>query len=134
MNPETKAAVVVLAVDDETENADLFRRALAKRSDLKTLVAFSPVEALSLLRSNQVDILLVDHRMPKMTGVQLLERVRLLGQQPVAIMVTAYPEEPEVKKAQEKGLVQCIVAKPWKTEDLMLAIDFATKHRPQQKK
>ncbi len=121
---------VVLAVDDETDNAELVRRALQLRTDALTLTAFSGSEALAVLRAQHVDVLVLDFRMPGMSGVELLERVSFLGHKPPAIMLTAYPEDPAVVDAQKRGLVHCVISKPWNTDDLLLAIDFALKMRP----
>lgn len=122
---DPKGEAVVLVVDDENDNAELLYRALATRSNLRTLMATSATEALAILQSSKVNVLVVDHRMPGMTGAELLQRAKNMGYAATGIMVTAYPEDDAVIQAQQKGLAQCILAKPWKSEDLLLAIDFA---------
>ncbi len=123
--PEEPRLPIVLAVDDETDNAELMRRALATRPDLRGLIAFSGSEALATLKAIDVDVLVLDHRMPQMTGVELLERAAAAGKQPPSILLTAYPEDPAVKDAQKRGLVRCVISKPWRVDDVLLAIDFA---------
>jgi response regulator RpfG family c-di-GMP phosphodiesterase len=119
----------VLAVDDETENIELMRRCLALRPDLDLLVAYSGSQALALLRSQAVDVLVVDHRMPEMSGVELVECAQNMARVPTAIMLTAYPEDPDVIGAHTRGLLHCIISKPWKIDDLLLAIDLVLKMR-----
>jgi CheY-like chemotaxis protein len=119
----------VLAVDDETENTEIIRRVLASRKDLRVLVAFSAREALAVLQSHHVDVMLLDQRMPNGTGAELVERAMTLGKKVATIMVTTYPEEPEVANVLRRGLIYCVVAKPWRAEDLFVALDLALRAR-----
>ena len=118
-----KAVATILAVDDETENAALVRRSLLLRPNLGVIVAFSGTEALAILQSRTVDVLIVDQRMPQMPGVELVKRTRWLPRPPPTIMLTAFPDEEAVVAAQARGLIQCVIAKPWKVEDLLRAVD-----------
>jgi response regulator RpfG family c-di-GMP phosphodiesterase len=119
----------ILAVDDEIENIELMRRCLAMRPDLNLLVAYSGSQALALLRSQPVDVLVVDQRMPEMSGVELVECAQNMARVPTAIMLTAYPEDPDVVHAHTRGMLHCIISKPWRIDDLILAIDLVLKMR-----
>lgn len=68
-----QADPVVLVVDDDRELADLFTRWLADRYSVKT--AYSGAEGLELL-DESVDVVLLDRRMPDMTGDTVLENAR----------------------------------------------------------
>ena len=127
MNNEPVATV--LAVDDEVENLEVLRRALATRSDLRVLTVFSAGEALAVLRSSPVDLILVDQRMPGMTGSDLLARLEQGGNAVPAIIVTAYPEDEAVIEACRRGSPRFVVSKPWRVDELMLAVEFALKDR-----
>ena len=79
----------ILVVDDERFNTQLVRRALLPRKTYRVIEAQSGEEALSLLTNDQVDLLIVDYRMPGMTGVEFIEKVRASGLKIPAIMSTA---------------------------------------------
>ena len=115
---DTRKATI-LAVDDETENIELMRRCMAMRPDLNLLVAYSGSQALALLRSQAVDVLVVDQRMPEMSGVELVECAQNMARVPTAVMLTAYPEDPDVVGAHTRGLLHWIISKPWKIDDAL---------------
>ena len=124
---------VVLAVDDESANAELVQRALKSRPDLQTIIALSPREAMTTAKLTKIDLLIVDQRMPEHSGVELLRWFKQTGAPTAAIMLTAYPEDPEVQAAQKEGLVRCVITKPWNAEDLLLAVDLALKSQKKRK-
>jgi CheY-like chemotaxis protein len=115
--------ITILAVDDESSNSDLVLRALRSRQDVQMLTAASATEALSLMQARRIDLLILDQRMPQMTGVELLERCTMLAARPACIMLTAFPEDAPVIAAEARGLVHCVLAKPWQAADLVMAID-----------
>jgi CheY-like chemotaxis protein len=116
---------VVLAVDDESANAELVRRVLKSRPDVHAMIALSVREAMATAQLTSVSVLIVDQKMPVMSGVELCRWFKKVGVMPAAIMLTAYPEDPEVVAARDGGLVRCVISKPWKVEDLLMAIDLA---------
>ncbi len=60
----------ILVVDDEQDNLDAFRFNFRKTFDI--LTATSGPEALTILETKDVAVVITDQRMPKMTGVELL--------------------------------------------------------------
>ncbi len=64
----------ILYVDDEPENLRIFE--LAFRRDFSIITAPSGEEGLELINTTPVALVLSDHRMPGMTGVEFLTRVR----------------------------------------------------------
>ncbi len=117
--------VRVLAVDDECLNNELLMRAFrAARKDMRLVVAESAHDGLEHLKNEEFDVMLVDQSMPNMTGVEFLERAQPLYPKAICIMVTGYPELREVLDARDRGLVHHIVAKPWRAEELLNAIDI----------
>jgi DNA-binding LytR/AlgR family response regulator len=78
-----------LIVDDEPLAADVIESFVAKMPHLHlTGKVNSATEALSLLKSEKVDILFLDIQMPEMTGLELLKTLR---NPPIVIFTTAYP-------------------------------------------
>ena len=82
----------VLVVDDEEAIVYVFRRYL-EAAGYRVSTAFDGVEALALFDREAVDVLVTDARMPRMSGNELIARVRpRFPDLPIAV-VSAYPME-----------------------------------------
>ena len=83
----------VLFVDDETRILDAFRRQLRPmRKEWKVWCADSGDKALSLLRDNQIDVVISDMRMPGMDGATLLEYVAAKYPRTVRIVLSGHSD------------------------------------------
>jgi CheY-like chemotaxis protein len=94
----------ILVVDDLLANRDLMVRRL-ERSGFRVLSAASGPEALEVLKSAPIDLVLLDIMMPGMTGFEVLKTVRL-SRSPAAlpvIMVTAKTDSEDVIEALSLG-------------------------------
>jgi DNA-binding response OmpR family regulator len=112
----------ILVVDD---NADLLDNiALALESeDFRIFKAEDGVQALEILESNPVDLILADIAMPRMNGYQLHERVR---QNPTWVMIpfvllTARALDSDVRFGKEMGVDDYLI-KPIQRDDLLAAV------------
>lgn len=113
----------VLVVDDEPSNLSVFKRAF--RGALSVQVATSGNEALALLRSSHVDVLMADYAMPIMDGVELLEAVEISWPSVGRVLITAHDQLDVVKEAAARGLAAEVLAKPWEKADILrLAVVF----------
>src|SRR5262245_23249654 len=92
------------------------------RRDYVVLRAQSGEEALALLDSSEVDVLITDQKMPRMTGVQLLERIR--GRYPhlIKMLVSGYTDVPDIQQAVERCQIHQYVVKPVDSERLKEAV------------
>ncbi|MEF8784043.1 MAG: response regulator [Haloarculaceae archaeon] len=86
MTDETRPPPTILVVDDEEQIADSYARALSDRYETRT--AYSGEEGLELI-DDDIDVVLLDRRMPGISGDAVLERVRDEGYGGAVIMVTA---------------------------------------------
>ena len=110
----------VLYVDDDLANLTVFEVAFA--DDFPVLTASGGAQALELLRQHEVGVLLADQRMPGMTGVELLSRVRVEHPEPVRILMTAYSDLSEAIEAINQGHIRRYLRKPWSHEELRAAL------------
>jgi CheY-like chemotaxis protein len=78
----------ILVVDDDRTTRQLLRRVLTA-GGFSTTVAKDGVDALKLLRSRRFDLLLLDVWMPRMTGLDLLERLRSRKAKPRVVVMTS---------------------------------------------
>jgi two-component system, NtrC family, response regulator HydG len=106
----------ILLVDDESDNLDLLVRALRGLAPLCT--ATSGTAALDLLRQREIAVIVTDHLMPGLTGVELLERAARLAPQAARVLVTAYGDTQVLTDAINRGNVTHFVAKPVDTREL----------------
>jgi CheY-like chemotaxis protein len=110
----------VLYVDDEPENLRIFE--LAFRRDFSIVTAASGEEGLRTLYRQPIALVLSDHRMPGMTGVDFLTRVRELDPKTIRVLVTAYGDAETLGVAINDGSIYRYVPKPWEADELRLTI------------
>src|SRR5262245_28080836 len=82
----------VLLVDDEELSVELLKRIFAAEPDIEVTGTTSPLAALELASRQPVDLVIVDQRMPEMSGVDFLIELHRIRPQIVPVMLTAYPE------------------------------------------
>jgi two-component system response regulator AtoC len=95
-------AVRVLVVDDEDALRSTLARVLRQRG-MEASTAENAFVALDLLDKERFDVVLVDVRMPGMTGPQFLERVRATGMPVEVIMMTAFADIATTVSAVKAG-------------------------------
>jgi DNA-binding NtrC family response regulator len=110
----------VLVVDDERDNLDIFRFNFRKNHAL--LFAESGAEALEILRQQPVAVIVTDHRMPGMTGLELLAAAREVRPNTVNMLITGYADVPTLGEAINNGLLYRYLGKPWSSDDVSLAL------------
>jgi len=115
---------MVLFVDDDASNRTTFEFAFADVFDL--LTTSTGEAALELLESrNDIAIVLADHRMPRMTGVDLCERVAERFPDIIRIILTAYADVEATIAAINRGRVHRYVRKPYRNDDLTQTLQLA---------
>ncbi|PKN65173.1 MAG: sigma-54-dependent Fis family transcriptional regulator [Deltaproteobacteria bacterium HGW-Deltaproteobacteria-15] len=108
-----------LIVDDEMDMLDGLKRLLSfQLKGVTTLTAANAQEALRLTRQAQVDLILLDIRMPDIGGLELLEV--LLKEDPwlTIIMMTAFGSIEQAVEAMKKGAYD-FITKPFDKESLL---------------
>lgn len=108
----------VLIVDDEEDMVWSLRQNL--NNDLlqvEILTASSGEEALAVLSSNHIDLVLTDIRMPGMSGLDLLLEVKNLFPYTVVIIMTAFPSNEFKKEALLRGGLN-FIEKPFDIKEL----------------
>lgn len=116
----------VLIVDDEPDNLFVLKSFL--ETDYEVLDATDGAEALALAESHDVDVVITDQRMPGMTGVELLERLRLVRPDVAGIVLTAYTDTPALMSAINQARAFRYLKKPWQAEDLVAVVAQASEH------
>lgn len=100
----------VLFVDDDESNLVVWETACSDQ--LAVLTANGAEKALELLHTNEVGVVVADQRMPGITGIELLERVRDEFPDAVRILITAYSDLGAAIDAINRGHVRRYLRKP----------------------
>jgi|GEM_PF-542430 len=106
----------VLYVDDEVHNLRAF--AAEFRRDARILVASNLPDAMYLLETEPVDLLVTDHKMPQGTGLEMLAAAVRAFPDVVRVMITAYGTLDLLKEAVNLGHVDWYLEKPWEAREL----------------
>ncbi|WP_028986628.1 response regulator transcription factor [Thermicanus aegyptius] len=114
----------ILIVDDEPRAREGIKRMLEKWAEGKhyILTASNGIEALEIIEKQKVHILLTDIRMPEISGLQIMEKMKEKGQTPVVIVISAYPEFEYAQKAIGFGVIHYLL-KPIGKSQLIEAIE-----------
>jgi two-component system, NtrC family, response regulator AtoC len=120
----------ILLVDDEERLLKALGRAL--REEGHELVATpSASEAQRLLADRAFDVLVVDHRMPERTGLELIRELVATvpeGERPQIIMMTAHATVENAIEAMKLGAFDYL-QKPFEIEELLVAVRRALDHQ-----
>ena len=117
----------ILVVDDEEIVLVALRETLL-RQGYRVVAATSATEALTLLRQQTFAVILADHQMPEMTGVELLTRASKLQPDATRILITAALNLATVMDSINQGEVYRFVLKPWLREELLVAVANGVQH------
>jgi diguanylate cyclase len=107
----------LLVVDDEAYLLPPLSHLLA--NDFEVLTADSAETAQRILAARPIDIILSDQKMPRLTGVELLEWVRHYSPRTVRLLMTGYAEHEDAVEAINRGQVYYYLLKPWRIEELL---------------
>ncbi|MBU1228789.1 MAG: response regulator [Proteobacteria bacterium] len=94
------ASIIVL--DDVADAAIMIKRILSRQGH--AVEAFTEEQqAMDFVRQNPVDLAILDIKLLKMTGVEVLEEMRKISPDTKAIMLTGYPTLETARQALELG-------------------------------
>lgn len=111
----------ILVVDDEKNNLQLFIRTL--RKNYNVLSSTRGVEGLEIIRNNDVDMVISDHKMPEMEGTEFLKKAFEINPDTVRILVTAFADMEILREAINQGKIHRYIKKPWTPNDLLNVIE-----------
>ncbi|MBI3457097.1 MAG: sigma-54-dependent Fis family transcriptional regulator [Candidatus Rokubacteria bacterium] len=117
---------VVLVVDDDPGLRESFR--LILEDDYDVLEAADGTQALETVRTTQVDLVLLDIRLPDIDGIAVLEQVKALDEHLEVILVTAVQTVRTAVAAMKLGAFD-YVTKPFEEEDILPLVRRAMEKR-----
>jgi len=110
----------VLVIDDEPGVRELISEALSL-SEISAVQAADGLEALSHLRRDRFDLLILDINMPKLDGLALLEKLRTEGMPVPVLMLSARADKADINQGLRIG-ADDYLTKPFSIEELVLRV------------
>jgi len=110
----------LLVVDDEERILAALHRTL-RREGYTLLTAQTPQQAIRLLEQERVDLVLTDHKMPGMSGLELLEHAAQVQPDAARLLITGWAQAVSREEIESLG-ISAIVPKPWKDAELKDAL------------
>ncbi len=117
----------VMFVDDEANILSMIRRVL-RHEPWEIEYYNNPQEAWQAIQKKPVDILVSDHRMEGMNGVELLARVKATYPETLRIIFSGYSEVSTLTEAINKGHIYKFIHKPIKEDELRLTLRRAAEN------
>lgn len=117
----------ILIVDDEI-NIRFVLSAMLKKEGYAVASAADGLEALQILKTGRIDVVVTDLKMPHLDGMGLLNRITEQFPEVPVIIITAYGTVATAVEALKKGALDYIT-KPFELDDLKHVISKAVKTR-----
>ncbi len=114
----------IIVVDDEKDMLTLLSRIISEETDYQVDTENDPRKALALFSHKPYDLAILDLKMPKLSGIELLGRIKKDYPDTSVIIVTAYATIETAVQAIQEGAYDYIT-KPFRRERILLTIDKA---------
>lgn len=121
----TRGPIHVLVVEDSLDHQTLMRRRL-EQAGMRVAVASDAEEALASI--DEVDLVLLDYRLPGDTGLELLEQINDRRRPPSVIMVTGAGSTDVAVEAMRRGAIDYVAKDRGYLDDLPEVVHRAWRH------
>jgi len=112
----------ILFVDDEPNILRSLERAFFE-TDYITYTACGAVEALELLETTKVQMVISDMRMPDIDGYEFLQRVKEKHPHVIRVVLSGYSEKEQLTRTVSDSIVRAYLYKPWENDALLQWVD-----------
>jgi signal transduction histidine kinase len=113
----------LLIVEDDERTMDELLRILPKHTNFNVLSALTPGKALEIAEMGKIDLVLLDMKLPEMSGLELLPLLKEKNPDLLATIMTGFGEASTPSIAKEKGAVD-FVEKPLDLNYLLATLRF----------
>jgi len=117
--------IKILIVDDEQIVLDSIRKHLRSELEYESFTALNVESALSIMDSQNIDIVLTDLMMPEIDGLEFLKLLQQKNKFIIAIMITGYATINTALQAQQLGAFDYL-AKPFTRDELLKVVKRAS--------
>lgn len=110
----------ILIIDDDQDLCRVLSNFLKKNS-YEVEVAYKADDALKLLRSNTYDLVLCDYKLPDMSGVEALQKIKVLSPEVAVVIITGYSDVRTAVETFRYGASD-YVTKPLYPDELLVTV------------
>ncbi len=121
----------ILIVDDEPRVIRSIQRVL-EGNDYRICASNNPFKALEIMKTEQIDVIVSDNRMPELSGINLLMEAKKISPSTVRILMSAYSDFDVVITAVNDGNIFHYIVKPWNNGQLLDIINNAVQYKKEQ--
>ncbi|MFW9895824.1 MAG: response regulator [Candidatus Thorarchaeota archaeon] len=123
----------VLIVDDAQFTRNMLKNIISKIEEIEVIgEASNGVEAISLYKKLNPDLVTMDLVMPEKGGIEATEEILKINSKALIVVVSALGQEALVLEAAKKG-AKDFIQKPFKTEQILEVMDRILKHKQVEK-
>ncbi len=115
----------LLIVDDDTDVLSYFKEVFRDRHDPEIYSAQNTKDGFSLLKKEDMDIIISDLMMPDLPGTEFLKQVRRYYPDTIRMLLTGYSDIKATIEAINEGEIYRYLTKPWNDQELLVTIDQA---------
>ncbi len=112
----------ILIVDDEVNVLKALKRTFIE-TEHQIFTCESGIQALEFLKTERIDLIISDMRMPNMDGYEFLSEVKRKYPEVLRIILSGYSDESVVLKALVQNVAKLYVFKPWENEKLIALVN-----------
>ncbi len=120
----------ILIIDDEKDICLLLEKFLSKKG-YKTHSEESGEEGISWLKKNTVDLVICDFKLPDYTGIDILQKIKILSPKTQVIIITGYSDVKIAVEALKKGAFE-YVTKPLFPDEILATVKNALENAPEE--
>ncbi len=112
----------ILCIDDEVSILNALKRIFFDKK-YNAITTTNGEHALKILKSEKVNVIISDQRMPGMTGIEILKSAKIISPDTVRIMLTGYADFNVTIEAINEGEIYKYINKPWDDDELLKIIE-----------
>ena len=112
----------ILVVDDEVQILNALSRMFLE-TEYEVITAENGMDALKLIETTEIDMVISDMRMPVLDGYQLLSIVKKKYPKMIRIILSGYAEEKSIFRALLHNVAKLYLFKPWNNADFLQSVN-----------
>ncbi|MEM9324540.1 MAG: response regulator [Bacteroidota bacterium] len=113
----------ILYVDDEETNLRVFKSNF--RRYYKVYTSANPIEAIDILKEEDIQLVITDQRMPEMSGTEFLEKILPDHPDVIKIILTGFTDIEAIKDGINRCGIYKYITKPWNFEEMKAVLERA---------